>query len=100
LSLPPCNYVEFFSIDFGKRPCEVCTSCGSEFLDDSTLGEIETEIKKRKIFGLERQIKFGRSGNSLVLRIQPEIAAFTDTKADKMARIFPVSKNKIEIELL
>ncbi|MBI5392870.1 hypothetical protein HZA96_03280 [Candidatus Woesearchaeota archaeon] len=94
-----CN-VEFFSIDFGERACEVCNSCGSEFLDDATLGEIETEVKKRKIFGLERQIKVGKSGNSLVLRVPPEIAAFTNTTVDKMVRIFPISKNKIEIELL
>lgn len=94
-----CN-VEFYGMDFGERPCEVCTSCGSEFLDDNTLGEIEREVKKRKIFGLERQIKIGKSGNSIVLRIPPEIAAFTNSKADKVARIFPISRNKIEIDLL
>ncbi len=33
--------VEFFGIDFGVKKCEVCTKCGSEFLDDKTVEEIE-----------------------------------------------------------
>lgn len=92
--------VEFFGIDFGQRRCEVCTSCGSEFLDDETLREIEQEVKNRKIFALERKIAIAKSGNSLVLRIPPEIAKFVGIKIKSMARIFPIAKKKIEIELL
>ena len=46
--------VEFFGIDFGLRECEVCTKCGSEYLSDNTLDEIEQEVKKKKLFGLEK----------------------------------------------
>lgn len=92
--------VEFFGIDFGERACEVCTSCGTEFLDDATLEEIEKQVKERKIFGLEKQVKIGKSGNSLVIRIPPEIAAFTNSKPDTPVRIFPKSKTKIELELV
>lgn len=92
--------VEFFGIDFGQRKCEVCTSCGSEFLDDETLQKIETEIKNRKLFALERKVSVVKSGNSLVLRIPPEIARFAQIKIKSLARIFPISKKKIEIELL
>ena len=66
--------VEFFGIDFGERECEVCTSCGGEFLDDKTLEEIEQKVKEKKLFGLEKQITVAKSGNSLVFRIPPEIA--------------------------
>jgi len=92
--------VEFFGIDFGEQPCEVCTKCGSEFLDDATLAYIEDETKKRNIFGLEKKIIVGKSGNSLVVRIPPEIAKFVNVRQKDAARIFPVSKRKIEIELL
>ncbi len=92
--------VEFFGITFGEKACEVCTSCGSEFLDDKTMNEIEEEIKKKRIFGLEKQIKIGKSGNSLVLRLPPEIVSFTNSKPDKIVRIFPVTKSRIEVELL
>ncbi len=47
--------VEFFGIDFGIKACEVCTKCGSEFLDDDILETVEQEVKKRKLFGLEHQ---------------------------------------------
>lgn len=91
--------VNFFGIDFGERECEICTSCNSEFLDDTTLEEIEKEVKKKKLFGLDQKINIGKSGNSLVVRIPPEIAKFTGIKVKDQARIFPVDKKKIEIEL-
>jgi len=47
--------VEFFGIDFGLRDAEVCSACGSEYLDHETLKEIEKEIKERKIFALEKK---------------------------------------------
>lgn len=105
----PCNcggtlkksstQVEFFGIDFGIRSCEVCTQCGSEYLDDTVLNEIEQEVKKKKLFGLEKQAQVTKSGNSLVLRIPPEIAHFSGIKYKDHVRIYPVAKNRIEVEL-
>ena len=92
--------VEFFGIDFGERACEICTSCGSEFLDDETLAEVEQEVKQKKIFGLEKKIAVVKSGNSLVFRIPPDIVEFAEIKVKNLARVFPVSKKRIEIELL
>ncbi len=91
--------VEFFGIDFGIRECEVCTKCSSEYLDQKTLEEIEEEVKKKKLFGLEKQAQVTKSGNSLVIRIPPEIAKFAGIKYKNMVRIYPISKNKIELEL-
>ncbi len=92
--------VEFYGIDFGIRKCEICTSCGSEYLDDNTMQEIEQEVKKRKLFGLERNISVTKSGNSLVMRLPPEITKFTNLHYKDNIRIFPTSKTKIEIEIL
>lgn len=91
--------VDFFGIDFGIRECEVCSKCGSEYLNNETLDEIEQEVKKRKLFGLERQVQITKSGNSLVIRIPPEIARFSGIKYRDNARIYPTAKNKIEMEL-
>ncbi|MBI4147774.1 hypothetical protein HY490_00615 [Candidatus Woesearchaeota archaeon] len=41
--------VEFFGIDFGIRECEVCTKCGSEFLSDEIMEEIEQEVEKHRL---------------------------------------------------
>ena len=91
--------VEFFGIDFGVRECEVCTKCSSEYLSNEILEEIEKEVKERKLFGLEKQGQITKSGNSLVVRIPPEIVKFSNVKYKENIRIYPVSKNRIEIEL-
>ncbi|MFQ6136930.1 MAG: hypothetical protein ACE5PM_07105 [Candidatus Hydrothermarchaeales archaeon] len=94
-----CN-IEFYGIDFGIRECEVCTSCGSEYLDQKVMEELEEEVKKRKIFALERNVKVTKSGNSLVIRIPPEIAEFLDIGYLSSLRLFPVEKSRLEIEVL
>jgi len=91
--------VEFFGIDFGIKKCEVCSKCGSEYLDEKALEEIEKEVKKKKLFGLEKQAQITKSGNSLVIRIPPEIANFTKAHYKDAIRLYPISKKKIEIEL-
>lgn len=105
----PCNcggtlkrsstQVEFFGIDFGIRPCEICTKCGSEYLDDEVLTEIEQEVKKKKLFGLEKQMQITKSGNSLVIRLPPEIVHYSKIKYKDRVRIYPVAKNRIEVEI-
>lgn len=91
--------VEFFGIDFGIRECEVCTKCGSEYLSDKALDEIEREVKKRKLFGLEKDAQITKSGNSLVIRIPPEIASFVEAHYKDRIRIYPMGKSKIAVEL-
>ena len=91
--------VEFFGIDFGIHDCEVCTKCNSEYLSDEVMERIEEEAKKYKLFGLEKNISITKSGNSLVVRIPPDIARFTNLHYQDRARIFPTQKNKIEIEV-
>ena len=91
--------VEFFGIDFGIRTCEICTKCGSEYLDDTILNEIEQEVKRKKVFGLEKQAHVTKSGNSLVIRLPPEIVKFSGIHYKDQIRIYPVAKNKIELEL-
>tara|TARA_Y100000310_G_C20649244_1_gene798446 strand:+ start:1086 stop:1433 length:348 start_codon:yes stop_codon:yes gene_type:complete len=91
--------VEFFGIDFGIKECEVCTKCGSEYLSDETLDEVEQEVKKKKLFGLDKQAQVTKSGNSLVVRIPPEIAKFVGIHYKDRVRIYPTGKNKIELEL-
>lgn len=99
LKLSQCP-VEFFGLDFGVKKCEVCTSCNSEYLDDGTMKEVEEEVKKRKLFGMERKVAVTKSGNSLVMRWPPEIAEFLGLHYQDTLRVFPLSKKKIEVELL
>ena len=93
-----CN-VEFFGIDFGIRQCEVCTGCGTEYLDEAVMEEIEHRVKEKKLFGLEHKIKITKSGNSLVVRIPPEIARFAGIHYADLATILQIRKKKLEIEM-
>ena len=97
LKLSKCP-VEFYGIDFGIMDCEVCTKCGSEFLSEDIIADIEKEVKKRGLFGLEAKVQVTKSGNSLVIRIPPDIAKFAGLKYKDFLRIFPVGKGKVEIE--
>ena len=60
----------------GMRPnfIRVWIGCGSEYIDQETLKEIEKEIKERKIFAFEKKVQVIRSGESLVIKIPPEFA--------------------------
>lgn len=92
--------VEFLGIDFGLKDAEVCTSCGSEFLEQETLKEIEDTIKERNIFGLERKVSVTKSGNSLVIRIPPEIAEYLGIHYKSIVQLFPVAKGQLEVKVV
>lgn len=87
-------------MDFGIRDCEVCTSCGSEYLDQNVLEEIEEEVKGKKIFGLEKNVKVTKSGNSLVIRIPKDIAKFMNLGYMSSVRLFPIEKGRLEVKVL
>ena len=91
--------VEFFGIDFGLRDAEVCIVCGSEYLDQETLKEVEIEIKKRNIFAMERKVQVDKSGDSLVIKIPPEIAEFLDIHYKSPVQLFPVDRNRLEVQV-
>jgi hypothetical protein len=92
--------VEFFGIDFGLKDGEICASCGSEYLDQDVLNEIENEVKKRNIFALEKKVSVTKSGNSLVIRIPPEIAEFLKIKYKSVVQLFPVDKDQLIVKIV
>jgi DNA-directed RNA polymerase subunit RPC12/RpoP len=38
--------VEFFGIDFGIKPATICAKCGSEYISQELMEEIESEVKR------------------------------------------------------
>ena len=91
--------VEFFGIDFGVRRANVCTNCGSEYLSQEVMEELEREVKRRGLFGLERRGRVAKSGNSLVIRIPKEIADSLKIKRDVPIVIYPSEQRKLVIEV-
>ena len=91
--------VEFFGIDFGLKPANVCADCGSEYLPQEVMQEVEAEVKKKGLFGLERRGRVAKSGNSLVIRIPKEIAETLKIKRDVPIVIYPSEPRKLIIEV-
>ena len=91
--------VEFFGIDFGVKPANVCTDCGSEYLPQEVMEEVEGEVKRRGLFGLEKRGRVAKSGNSLVIRIPKEIADSLKIKRDLPIVIYPSEPRKLIVEL-
>lgn len=91
--------VEFFGVDFGVKRASVCTECGSEYISQELMEEIEAEVKKRGLFGLERRGRVAKSGNSLVIRIPKEIADALKIKRDLPIVIYPSEPKKLIIEV-
>ncbi len=91
--------VEFFGIDFGVRVADVCTECGSEYLSQELMEEIEAEVKRRRLFGLEMKGRVAKSGNSLVVRIPKAIAEALKVKRNMPITIYPSEPKKLIIEV-
>ena len=79
--------MEFFGIDFGSQPCEICKSCGEEFISDEVMEIVDVELKKRKLFGIEKRVKISKSGRSVIVKVPDEITGFK------------IHKRSVEIEL-
>lgn len=91
--------VEFLGIDFGVKRANTCTDCGSEFLPHEIMEEIESEVKRRGFFGLERRGHVAKSGNSLVIRIPREIVESLKIKRDLPFIIYPSEPGKLIVEV-
>jgi hypothetical protein len=92
--------VEFFGIDFGIRQAEICSRCGAEYVSQDLMEELETEVKRRGLFGLERRGHVARSGNSLVIRIPKEITESLKIKRDMPIIIYPSDSKKLVVEVV
>jgi hypothetical protein len=91
--------VEFFGIDFGVREAEICSGCGAEYLSQELMEEIEAEVKRRGLFGLEKRGHVAKSGNSLVIRIPKEITDSLKIRRDTPIIIYPSDPKKLVIEV-
>lgn len=91
--------VEFFGIDFGLKEADVCSKCGSEYLSQEVMQELEAEVKRRGLFGLERRGRVAKSGNSLIVRIPSEIVESLKIRRDLPIVIYPSELKKLVVEL-
>ncbi len=86
-----------FGIFLGEFPAELCSKCGESYTDEKTTKKIEDIAKAKGIWGLGKNTKITKTGNSLAVRIPKEIAGFLDLKNGTEAYVHPDGK-KLVIE--
>ncbi|UCF08518.1 MAG: AbrB/MazE/SpoVT family DNA-binding domain-containing protein [Thermoplasmata archaeon] len=90
---------KMFGISLGKFTAEVCDKCGESFLDENAMRKIEEKAKELGIWGLAKDIKIVKSGNSLSVRIPAKIARFLELYEGKDVLLYPEGKKKIIVEV-
>nr|MDO8116838.1 YgiT-type zinc finger protein [Candidatus Sigynarchaeota archaeon] len=106
IKCPECNGdleqsehdVEIFGRIIGNFKCEICKVCGSTFLDDDVMQQVEEKTKEMKIFGLEKMSKVGSSGNSLIIRINKVLAEYLQLNENSNVRVYPIDKRRFIVE--
>ena len=84
-----------YGILLGKYKASVCTKCGEAFFDSETAKKIQIKSKELGLFGLAKNTKVAKVGNSLAIRIPKEIADFVKLKKEEKVRIVPKSQNEL-----
>lgn len=86
-----------FGVYLGEFPAEVCTKCDESFMDGVTMRKIEEAAKKKGIWGLGKETKITRTGNSLAVRIPKKLADYLHLSEGEDVYIHP-EKDKLIIE--
>ena len=90
---------EMFGIPLGKFAAEICDKCGESFLGLDEMDKIEEKAKEKGLWGLAKNIKVVKTGNSLSVRIPAKIAQFLDLKEGEDVLLYPEGKKKIVVEV-
>lgn len=90
---------KMFGISLGRFAAEVCDKCSESFLDEDAMKKIEEKAKELGIWGLAKDIKIVKSGNSLSVRIPAKIVRFLELHEGKDVLLYPEGKKKIIVEV-
>ena len=90
---------KMFGMSLGKFTAEVCDKCGESFLDEEAMKKIELKAKELGIWGMAKNIKIVKTGNSLSLRIPAKIARFLNLNEGENVLLYPEGKKKIVVEV-
>ncbi|MFH0816623.1 MAG: AbrB/MazE/SpoVT family DNA-binding domain-containing protein [Methanobacteriota archaeon] len=88
-----------FGVPLGRYQGEVCDCCGESFLDETAMRKIEARAKELGIWGLSKNLKLIKTGNSLSVRIPAKIARFLELSEGKDVVLYPDGKKRIVVEV-
>src|SRR3989344_3514658 len=82
------DYSEF-GVSLGKFPAKVCEKCNESFFEADIVDKIQTKSKELGLFGLKKNVKIAKVGNSLAIRIPKRIAEFLKLKSGEETSVYP-----------
>ncbi len=89
---------QMFGVFLGEFPAEICSKCKESFTSEETTKAIEEAAKKKGVWGLGKETKFTKTGNSLAVRIPKNIADYLKINEGKKAYVHP-EDGKLVIEM-
>ena len=90
---------KMFGISLGKYDAEICNKCGEAFFSTEAMERIEAKAKELGIWGLAKNLKVVKSGNSLSVRIPAKVARFLNIKEGENVILYPDGKNRFVVEI-
>ena len=88
-----------FGISLGQYDAEICDKCGEAFFSTEAMEQMEARAKELGVWGLAKNLKVVKSGNSLSVRIPAKIARFLDLKEGESVVLYPDGKDKFVVEI-
>ena len=86
-------------IDCGVLDVEICNKCKERYLPDWSMEVVENKLSEAGLWGVERkEIKFWKSGNSIVTRFPIEIVNDLGLVKIKKGYIYKEGNHKLTIE--
>lgn len=85
-------------IECGILDVEYCPKCGAEYFPDESMQVIEKKLKEAGLWGMQKEVSFWKSGNSVVVRIPVKIAAALGLKAHMKGNLYK-ENNKLIVEI-
>ena len=86
-------------IDCGILDVEYCNKCGEKYFPDWSMKIVESKLQEAGLWGVERkEIKFWKSGNSVVTRFPSELVSELKLSSIKKAHIYKEGNHKLTIE--
>ena len=90
---------EMFGVSLGEYDAEICDKCGEAFFTMAVMGEMEAKAKELGVWGLAKNLKVVKSGNSLSVRIPAKVAKYLNIKEGENVVLYPQGKNKFVVEI-
>lgn len=86
-------------VDCGILDVEICDKCGNMYLPDDSMKIVEQKLKEKRLWGTKRkEVKFWKSGNSVIIRLPTEMTHELGLDRVKKGYVYQEGENKLTIE--